>query len=164
MTSFLVLIIILLIILLFGFSYIAFVLERLLHLKSKSSNKTLSSIDNITILDWKSKGLLFLALIFIILSFFAPFLLTRTELSTSPDFDKTGRIADTIGGLMSPFIALAGVVVTGLAFYIQFKAIYFKEVFLIINKSIIKNNLKIKLTIRIIKLNFNNLNLNFMKC
>ncbi|GAA4907553.1 hypothetical protein GCM10023313_08000 [Mucilaginibacter defluvii] len=38
------------------------------------------------------------------------------------DFTNTGQIGDTIGGLMNPFIALSGVIVTGLAFYIQYRA------------------------------------------
>ncbi|PAM94686.1 hypothetical protein B4N84_11980 [Flavobacterium sp. IR1] len=38
------------------------------------------------------------------------------------DFTTTGPIGDTIGGLMSPFIALTGVLLTFLAFYMQIKA------------------------------------------
>ena len=39
---------------------------------------------------------------------------------TNIDFSETGNIGDTIGGLMNPFVALAGVLVTFLAFYIQY--------------------------------------------
>jgi hypothetical protein len=34
----------------------------------------------------------------------------------------TGFVGDTIGGITNPFIAMAGVIITGLAFYIQYKA------------------------------------------
>ena len=37
-------------------------------------------------------------------------------------FSRTGEIGDTIGGITSPFIGLASIVVMFLAFYIQFKA------------------------------------------
>src|SRR5690606_14381298 len=36
--------------------------------------------------------------------------------------DRTGQIGDTIGGIINPFIALAGVLLTFLAFYMQIKA------------------------------------------
>ena len=45
-----------------------------------------------------------------------------TESLFGLDFSSTGEIGDTIGGLMTPFIALAGVLMTFLAFYIQYKA------------------------------------------
>ena len=54
-------------------------------------------------------------------SFFAPNLFVK-ETSLNFDFSKTGQIGDTIGGIMNPFIAIAGVLLTFLAFYIQYKA------------------------------------------
>lgn len=65
--------------------------------------------------------ILFASLIFIIFSFFAPYILSN-ESNWDIDFTSTGQIGDTIGGIMNPFIALAGVLLTFLAFYIQFKA------------------------------------------
>lgn len=62
-----------------------------------------------------------LSLILIIFSFFAPKLLVQKAKSLDLVFTDTGNIGDTIGGLMNPFIALAGVMVTFLAFYIQYK-------------------------------------------
>lgn len=62
-----------------------------------------------------------LSLALIIFAFFAPKLLVKEALSHSLNFTETGSIGDTIGGLMNPFIALAGVMVTFLAFYIQYK-------------------------------------------
>ncbi|MFA4867970.1 MAG: putative phage abortive infection protein [Pedobacter sp.] len=56
------------------------------------------------------------------MAFFAPFLFTRDSATEDFDFTQTGAIGDTIGGLMNPFIALAGVIVTGLAFYMQYRA------------------------------------------
>jgi hypothetical protein len=72
--------------------------------------------------DWKIYLLLILVFIIIVISFLSPFILTRNSVNSDFDFSKTGQIGDTIGGLMNPFIALAGVIVTGLAFYIQYKA------------------------------------------
>lgn len=76
----------------------------------------------LSILDWKVKGLLILSFILILVSFISPFLFTREAITEEFDFRVTGQIGDTIGGLMNPFIALAGAIVTGLAFYIQFEA------------------------------------------
>lgn len=73
-------------------------------------------------LDWKIYFLLVLAFATIVLAFISPFILTRPSVNQDFDFSTSGQIGDTIGGLMNPFIALAGVIVTGLAFYIQYKA------------------------------------------
>lgn len=71
------------------------------------------------------KFLLYFALFFLVFSFFAPFVFTRDskQMPIPIAFDaSSGVIGDTIGGLMNPFIAIAGVIVTGLAFYIQYQA------------------------------------------
>lgn len=73
-------------------------------------------------LNWKSAYALLIALLFILFSIIAPFLLTQHAPNSDFNFTATGQIGDTIGGLMNPFIALAGVIVTGLAFYMQYKA------------------------------------------
>ncbi|MCR5862716.1 hypothetical protein LRS05_11435 [Flavobacterium sp. J372] len=73
-------------------------------------------------LTWKSIYLIIIAAFLICLSFVIPIILTRPRITKSFDFSQTGQIGDTIGGLMNPFIALAGVIVTGLAFYMQYKA------------------------------------------
>jgi len=73
-------------------------------------------------LEWFSVVLLLLAAALVIFSFLAPVLLTSRAITSELDFKATGQIGDTIGGLMNPFIALAGVIVTGLAFYMQYKA------------------------------------------
>jgi hypothetical protein len=75
-----------------------------------------------TLFDWKVGGLLIVALLFVGASFISPIIFTRTAATEDFNFQNTGEIGDTIGGLMNPFIALAGVIVTGLAFYIQYKA------------------------------------------
>lgn len=79
-------------------------------------------LSEITGLDWISKALLVLAFIIILISFISPFFFTRVAVNEDFDYTKTGQIGDTIGGLMNPFIALAGVIVTGLAFYMQYNA------------------------------------------
>lgn len=65
--------------------------------------------------------MLFLALGLVLFSFLAPWLFTFHG-SSRFDFTETGQIGDTIGGLMNPFIALAGVIMTFVAFYIQKQA------------------------------------------
>ena len=61
-----------------------------------------------------------IAVLLIILSFFAPIIFTQA--SSKWNFTETGQIGDTIGGIMSPFIAIGGVIMTFLAFYMQVKA------------------------------------------
>ena len=68
----------------------------------------------ITTLTWWLIGIAIAILIF---SFVAPMLFTNY--SSSFDFTQTGQIGDTLGGTMSPFIAIAGILVTFVAFYIQ---------------------------------------------
>ena len=58
----------------------------------------------------------------IIFSFFSPLIFTLKNSVEKYDFTNTGAIGDTIGGLTSPFIGLAGVLLTFLAFYMQIKA------------------------------------------
>ena len=76
---------------------------------------------NTTKLDGLSIVILIISLIIIIFSFIAPSLLVK-EAKFGLDFSGTGEIGDTIGGIMNPFIAISGVFLTFLAFYIQFKA------------------------------------------
>ncbi len=57
----------------------------------------------------------------IIFSFFAPYFFVL-ESKSGIDFSTTGQIGDTVGGIMNPFIAISGVLLTFLAFYIQFRA------------------------------------------
>ncbi|WP_159636954.1 putative phage abortive infection protein [Sphingobacterium composti Ten et al. 2007 non Yoo et al. 2007] len=65
--------------------------------------------------------LLILAILLVFFAFTAPVLFTNS--SSYGDFNaSTGAVGDTIGGIMNPFIALAAVIVTGLAFYMQFQA------------------------------------------
>ena len=65
------------------------------------------------------KGWYLFAIIVIVFALSAPYLFTRNGMI---DFTETGQIGDTIGGTMGPFIALAGVIVTFLAFLMQKKA------------------------------------------
>ena len=60
-------------------------------------------------------------LLFIIIILFFPYLFTYFSFFNI-DFSKTGNIGDTIGGILSPFIALAAAVLTFFAFWVQFKA------------------------------------------
>lgn len=49
----------------------------------------------------------------------SPWLFT---LPGTPDFTNTGEIGDTIGGTMSPFVGIAGVIMTFVAFMMQVRA------------------------------------------
>ena len=81
----------------------------------QSKSVSSSGMDNM------SRFLIVIAFCFVIGSFLSPVILTADRFK---DFfpQATGFAGDTIGGLMNPFIALAGVIVTGLAFYMQYKA------------------------------------------
>lgn len=72
--------------------------------------------------DVLTKILLGVSVLIIVFSFFAPLIFTRIAKYSSLDFTDTGAIGDTLGGIMNPFIALVGVFLTFLAFYMQFKA------------------------------------------
>lgn len=63
---------------------------------------------------------LFIVFIIMILSF--PYLIT-TRSWFEIDFSKaSGEVGDTIGGILSPFVAIAASILTFLAFWVQFKA------------------------------------------
>lgn len=65
--------------------------------------------------------LITIALIIILLSILVPMMLTQ-YFSWMHFSEKTGQIGDTLGGIMNPFVALSSVIITFLAFYIQYKA------------------------------------------
>lgn len=62
-----------------------------------------------------------ISLLLVIGGCFAPWLFTG-EGCDRLDFTKTGQIGDTIGGVMGPFIAMAGVFLTFVAFLMQVRA------------------------------------------
>lgn len=83
--------------------------------------KTTKEKNNNQIPFWKNiKLLIVLVVLLILFSFLSP--LIFTSFSTGFNFTETGAIGDTIGGLMNPFIAIASVIVTYLAFKMQFDA------------------------------------------
>ncbi len=59
---------------------------------------------------------------FVLLAFLAPYIYINVSSLKDINYDRTGVIGDTIGGLMNPFIGIAAVIVTGLAFYAQYQA------------------------------------------
>ncbi|RBA27451.1 putative phage abortive infection protein [Flavobacterium tibetense] len=64
--------------------------------------------------------LILIGITLIIISFFSPYYFTKKQIGDTLVFDeKTGWTGDTLGGIMNPFIALAGAVFTFIAFYIQ---------------------------------------------
>lgn len=68
-----------------------------------------------------SRTLITIACVLILGGCFAPFLFTRSG-REQWDFTNTGQIGDTIGGTMGPFIAIAGVITTFIAFLMQVQA------------------------------------------
>lgn len=66
--------------------------------------------------------MLIFSLILVLFSFVAPYILTQPSIKPDFDFTQTGTIGDTLGGIMNPFIALAGILLTFLAFYMQIEA------------------------------------------
>lgn len=53
---------------------------------------------------------------------FFPYWLTKPALTENLNFSGTGQIGDTIGGTMTPFIAIAAALLTFIAFWVQYKA------------------------------------------
>ncbi|WP_373396392.1 hypothetical protein V8V91_17025 [Algoriphagus halophilus] len=80
--------------------------------------------EKIKIKNWDrvTKWILGISILIILFSFVSPLIFTATSRSDIFDFTETGQIGDTIGGIINPFIALAGVLLTFLAFYMQIKA------------------------------------------
>lgn len=81
-----------------------------------SQEKPKNGCDSLTI------SLLIISASLVLFSLFSPFLLTQSQQNERFDFSNTGEIGDTVGGLMTPFIGLAGILLTFLAFYMQIKA------------------------------------------
>ncbi|UTW62863.1 putative phage abortive infection protein [bacterium SCSIO 12741] len=81
----------------------------------------MTDTDKNTKLDGISLIILIISGVVILFSFFSPIIFVQ-ETILGFNFTTTGPIGDTIGGIMNPFIAIAGVFLTFLAFYIQFKA------------------------------------------
>ena len=79
-------------------------------------------LDKIKNWDAITISLLILSILIIIFSFFSPYFFTKNATDLNFDFTKTGSIGDTLGGIMNPFIALGGIFLTFLAFYMQIKA------------------------------------------
>jgi len=84
-------------------------------------NKTEKKKKNNSKLGFLEISIIIISLIILIFSFFAPSIFVKSS-TNGLDFTDTGAIGDTIGGIMDPFVAIAGVLLTFLAFYIQYKA------------------------------------------
>lgn len=61
-----------------------------------------------------------ISILLIIIGCFAP--MVFTQCGSLADFTETGQIGDTIGGTMSPFVTIAGVFMTFIAFLMQVNA------------------------------------------
>ena len=84
-------------------------------------NKT-DKIQEVKNWDTITKWILGIAAFLLIFAFIAPALFVSKAFTPKLDFSQTGPIGDTLGGIMNPFIALVGILLTFLAFYMQIKA------------------------------------------
>ncbi|WP_420553245.1 hypothetical protein [Tenacibaculum aiptasiae] len=82
----------------------------------RKSKKEIKNWDGITYF------IIGLSVLLLIFTFLSPLIFTAPSSIERLDFSKTGQIGDTIGGILNPFIALIGVLITFLAFYMQIKA------------------------------------------
>lgn len=62
-----------------------------------------------------------LFLLFIVIILFFPYWFTQFNI-VSFDFEQTGSIGDTIGGILGPFVAIGGAILTFFAFWVQYQA------------------------------------------
>lgn len=68
---------------------------------------------------WPFNIILILAIILLLFSVIAPYLFTQYSII---DFTENGEIGDAIGGITAPFIAVAGIGLTFIAFLVQYQA------------------------------------------
>ncbi|SMP31107.1 hypothetical protein [Chryseobacterium profundimaris] len=101
-----------------------FIISFIYQISKEISNRFVINEDNDynTNLSQKVIFLLLIAFLFLFCSIIAVPLFTRSGFLHFFDPKETGYIGDTIGGITNPFINSAAVVVTGLAFYMQYKA------------------------------------------
>lgn len=97
------------------------VIHTFTHKHKEMNRDTNKGKKNFSNLGGFSITILIISVLMIGFSFFAPRLFVQ-ESDNGIDFSNTGQIGDTIGGIMNPFIAISGVLLTFLAFFIQFKA------------------------------------------
>jgi hypothetical protein len=81
-------------------------------------------------LDRTSRYLIIIAGCLVLISIASPAIFTSARWKDTFS-QSTGNAGDTIGGLMNPFITMAGVIVTGLAFFMQYRANEQQKVFFI---------------------------------
>lgn len=106
----------------FLYLFFLFTIVYLIIVKSSFKSKK-SKFDRISLYLLILGGILILFSILspaIIFGFFD--LKATQENSTESIYAQTGPLGDTLGGVMNPFIAIAGVIITGLAFYAQYNA------------------------------------------
>ncbi|MFN3444415.1 MAG: putative phage abortive infection protein [Bacteroidia bacterium] len=91
-----------------------------MYFKKKVNPTNEQIVDNELKHNWDYKVIILLIISFTLIGFaiYAP----NYFVNYYSKFNTFGQIGDTIGGLMNPFIALAGVFITFLAFYMQFQA------------------------------------------
>src|SRR5690606_3736171 len=66
--------------------------------------------------------LLYITFLLLIAVCFSPYIFTRKAEWAWADLSQKGDLGDAIGGMTSPFIGVASVIITGLAFYMQYTA------------------------------------------
>lgn len=94
--------------------------EKIKAQQNKATNIDEEKFD--TELNKRDIFLLIVAVFFCLVALITPFVFTQIFDEDVYSFIGKGEIGDTFGGLMSPFINLSAVIVTGLAFYMQYRA------------------------------------------
>lgn len=97
-------------------------------------------------------------LIFFLCVLLLPLIFTQKYLTLN-DFTATGQIGDTIGGITSPFIAIAGALLTFTAFWIQYKANIQQSKALKKQKKESKRNFRNDNFVKIIDIIYNQINI-----
>lgn len=95
------------------------------------------------------------SILMIILSCFAPVIFTQC--SSLVDFTGTGQIGDTIGGTMSPVVAIAGVFMTFIAFLMQINAnrIQSEQLKKSFNLSLLENRIESRNALQLMSVDLN---------
>jgi len=106
----------------FLYLFFLFTIVYLIIVKSSSRSKK-RKFDRISLYLLILGGILILFSILSPAIIFGFFDLKKTAPNVSESlYAQTGPLGDTLGGVMNPFIAIAGVIITGLAFYAQYNA------------------------------------------
>lgn len=121
---------------------------------SHSDNSNTKGEKYLTISRWLAG----ISLVLIIVGVFAPLIFTKGSCKPQYDFTETGQIGDTIGGIMSPFVGIAGVFVTFIAFLMQVRAnqIQSEQIKKSFNITLLENQLNDRNALQLLNIDISN--------